>query len=63
MEPMNGLEPLTYALRMGTKKLMKMIDKALVIFLTIDSGALSFSFAILYSSRLVHRPDFRRTSM
>jgi hypothetical protein len=57
MEPMSGLEPLTYALRMGTKRIMKMIDKALVSFLAMDSGAFSSSSEGCFDSDNPIRPE------
>jgi len=57
MEPMSGLEPLTYALRMGVIRMMKMIDKALVSYLATDRGAFSTSIDGLFVSYNPIRPD------
>jgi hypothetical protein len=57
MEPMSGLEPLTYALRMRTKRMMKPIDKTLVSFLATDFGAFVFSTLGRFVSNNPFRPD------
>jgi hypothetical protein len=57
MELVSGLEPLTYALRMGTKRMMKMIDKALDNFLTMYWGAFISSTEGRFVSDNPIRPD------
>jgi hypothetical protein len=57
MEPMRGLERLTYALRMGTKNTMEMIDKALVSFSAMSSDSISTSTWGRFVSENLIRPD------
>jgi hypothetical protein len=46
MEPMSGIEPLTYALRMGKKKVREMTDKYVISFWVVDSDTVEKSNAI-----------------
>lgn len=54
---MSGLEPLTYALRMGMKRMMKTIYNALVSFLAMDSGAVRSSLEGRFVSANPVQPD------
>jgi hypothetical protein len=57
MEPMSGLEPLTYALRMGTSRKTEMIAKKIVSYLATDWGASKVSRARRFVSQKDTKPD------
>jgi hypothetical protein len=55
---MSGLEPLTYALRMGTTRMTKVIDNAIINFLATDSDALGTSAERRFVLDNPIRPDW-----